>query len=217
MLKLEGILSELVANQSEMPILIAREFAKFFGAANQQQWQAMADCLRQLQPRSLAPIPTLRDTAVNIPQATNLLEFVVSTDESTMAPIPGSTNMDPTSSHHSEEQESQSANEEGAAIAAAVFNAPAHLEAEDVQPPPHAVVQSLPQSPAESADAAVQSCPAGVGMIDVSLLLVQEFTLVMSSKVWDPGGIFSRRCHGGRACDKVAPQEAQRSYANNVV
>ena len=117
--------------------------------------------------------------------------------------------------------------EEGAALDAAVFSAPAQrqketpsLEAEIAPlPSPQAVVQSLPQSLAELVDA-VQSCPvaAARGMIEVSLIIAQEFTLVFSSKVWDPGGLsFPSRCSRGRACDKVAPQEARRSYANSVV
>jgi hypothetical protein len=63
-------------------------------------------------------------------------------------------------------------------------------EAEDAPPPSlQTAVQSLPQSLAESADA-VQSCPAGGGMVEVSLIIAQEFVLVFSSKVWDPGGPF---------------------------
>jgi hypothetical protein len=123
------------------------------------------------------------------------------------------------------EQESPSTNEEGAALAAAVLiDAPPVLlqlwipvpEVENAQPPPQAAVRGLPQSLPESADA-IQSCPARGGRIDVSLLPAQEFVLVFSSKVWDPGGLFFSRCHGGRACDTVAPKEARRSYANSVV
>ena len=146
----------------------------------------------------------------------NLESSVQPTNESTMASSPGSANTGQT--------------EEGAALDAAVFNDafPAQLQEGTplfrremyTQPSPEGAMQSLPQSQAESADAAVQSCLAGSGTIDVSLLLAQEFVLVLSSKVWDPGGlVLLRRCgYGGWAYDNVVLQGAQYglSYAISV-
>ena len=117
--------------------------------------------------------------------------------------------------------------EEGAVLDAAVFSAPPaqrqeetpSLEAEIASPPsPQEAVQSPPQSLAESADAAVQSCPAGGGMIEIFLISAKEFTLVSSSRMWNPGGTVTCHYYSGRVYDNVAHKEVQRwSYANLVM
>ena len=116
--------------------------------------------------------------------------------------------------------------EEGAALDAAVFSAPAQrqeetpsLKAEIASPPsPQEAAQSLPQSLAESADAAAQSCPAGGGTIEIFLISAKEFTLVSSNRMWNPGGSVTGHYYSGRVYDNVAHKEVQRwSYANLVM
>ena len=120
--------------------------------------------------------------------------------------------------------QSPNTTEEGAVLVTVVFSA-SELQKETIAAEAsvhrEAAAQGLPQSPVESADA-IQSCLTGDGMIDdVSLFLARGFILVLSSKVWDPGGRCShRRCYrGGGACDNVAPKVVQYSgsYANGVV